>query len=432
VAARERAARRAEEERELLRQRAEESEALHVLGLSANRSLDLEEVLDLVARLSRTLLCAHYVTVSTAEGEEVRGVAAVGLRHGRAEEPDDLARAVIRGGTPLILTDAEAIGAYPIHRGEAMRAGLGVPLSLFGSTFGALVVGYRREYAVTPRDLRLALTLAGHAAVALSNARLHRALADRSHELERAYDELRRSAEAKERFFASLSHELRTPLNGVLGYHSLLLEGVGGELPARAQGYVQSAQRATRALLLLVNEVLDLAKIEAGKVEMDVRTVPAGRILHDPLTTIGPLAARRGIRLRVPDPLPEVPLTTDPDRVGQILLNLLSNAVKFSEGDVSISVDAADGAIEYRVRDTGPGIDEEDQERIFQEFEQVGGSGRGGTGLGLPISRKLARLLGGDLRVESAPGEGAIFVLRLPRHRAEHSGTSVAKEGESR
>jgi signal transduction histidine kinase len=432
VVARERSARRAEEEREALRQRAEESEALHVLGLSANRSLDPAEVLGLVARVCRTLLGAHYVTVSTVEDEEVRTLAAVGLRGECGAEPDDLARDVLHAGTPLTLADAAAVEHYPVHCAEGMRAGLGVPLSLFGSTFGALVVGYRREYAATPRDLRLALTLAGHAAVALSNARLHHALADRSRELERAYEELRWSTEAKERFFASLSHELRTPLNGVLGYHSLLLEGVGGELPARALVYVQNAQRATRSLLVLVNDVLDLAKIEAGKVELAVRSVPVDALLRDALATIRPLAARGEIRLSAPDPLPDVPLTTDPDRVGQILLNLLSNAVKFTEaGEVALSVEVGSGEIEFRVRDTGPGIDAEDHERIFHEFEQItGSSSRDGTGLGLPISRKLARLLGGELRVESAPGEGSTFVLRLPLRHGARSGTSVAGEAD--
>ncbi|HYH79979.1 MAG TPA: GAF domain-containing protein, partial [Longimicrobium sp.] len=221
-----------EEERDTLRQRAEESEALHVLGLAANRTLDPDEVLALVARFTRTLLGAHYVTVNTLADGSIRTVAAVGLR-AQAPADDPFAARVAAARKPLTLQADGDDGAVPepYHAAEGMRVGLGVPLALFGETFGALVIGYRRPYDLAPRDTRLALTLAGHAAVAISNARLHGALAERTHELERANEELRWTTEAKDRFFASMSHELRTPLNSILGYQSLLLEGVVGEVP---------------------------------------------------------------------------------------------------------------------------------------------------------------------------------------------------------
>ncbi len=426
VAERDGRLRRAEEERDTLRLRAEESEALHVLGLAANRTLDPDEVLNLVARFTRTLLGAHYVTVNTTgAGGHIRTVAAVGLRAPDADD-DPFAVRVVQAGKPLSVGgegDAFGVDDFPFHAAEGLRVGLGVPLSLFGETFGALVVGYRREYPLAPRDTRLALTLAGHAAVAISNARLHRELADRSRELERAYEELRWSSQAKERFFASLSHELRTPLNGILGYQSLLLDGVAGEVPGQQRSFMERAQRATQNLLHLVNDVLDLSKIEAGKMELVLRPVSLREVVEDAFASVQPLADQKGLRFRVPPPGGLPALTTDGDRVRQILVNLFSNAVKFTDdGEVTVSVTAphadGDGAprwLEIRVTDTGAGIAPENRERIFHEFEQVvGAGGRGGTGLGLPISRKLARLLGGDLLVESALGVGSTFILRLP------------------
>jgi signal transduction histidine kinase len=300
-----------------------------------------------------------------------------------------------------------------------------VPLALFGETFGALVIGYRRPYEVTPRDVRLALTLAGHAAVAISNARLHGALAERSTELERANEELRWSAAAKDRFFASVSHELRTPLNAILGYNALLLDGVVGQLPPESLAFLGRAQRATQNLLYLVNDVLDLSKMEAGKLELVIQPIQPYETVEQALQTVEFQARDKGLALAVTPAVPLPSLSSDADRVRQILVNLLSNAVKFTDrGTVTVALAPVEGIegedgirrhwVEIRVSDTGPGIAPEDQERIFHEFEQVSGTRHGGTGLGLPISRKLARLLGGELRVESAPGRGSTFSLRLP------------------
>ena len=437
-------------ERDALRQRAEESEALHVLGLAANRSLDPEEVLTLVSRFTRTLLGADYVTVTTAEGDDLRTAASTGLRDVATPPGADLfAAEVVQRGKPLNLADTAVDWRemYPFHAAQSMTSGLGVPLSLFGVTFGALVIGYRRPRLLESRETRLALTLAGHAAVAISNARLHKALADRSSELERAYEELRWTTEAKERFFANMSHELRTPLNAILGYQSLLIDGVAGELSEPQRAFAENASRATRSLLLLVNDVLDLSKIEAGKVELTIRPVRAATLVRDAVVTVQPMADSKGIGIRV-QPCPDLPeLHTDFDRVQQILLNLLSNAVKFTnQGVVTVGVTAEAGVaagatsadvtgpggngapwLVIRVSDTGPGIEGPDHERIFHEFEQVAGSSsRGGTGLGLPISRKLARLLGGELVLERTSAAGSTFTLRLPIDAEADPGTRLA------
>ena len=403
--------RRAEVERDELRQRAEESEALHVLGLAANRTLDPDEVLVLVARFARALLGAHYVTVNTAALDgAVRTTASVGLRAHDGESDDPFALRVAEAGKPVLLEGEEA-AAEPFHAAEGMQAGVGVPLSLFGETFGALVIGYRRAYQPAPRDVRLALTLAGHAAVAIGNARLHRALAERGGELERANEELRWSTEAKERYFAAMSHELRTPLNAILGYQDLLLDGVVGAPPAGVRSFLERAQRATRSLLLLVNDVLDLSKLAAGKMDLGCHPVRVRAVVDEALATVEPLALAQGIAVEVvsSDPVPLI--STDADRVRQILLNLLSNAVKFTErGGITVAIEGVvDGGAEVHVADTGRGIGAEHQERIFDEFEQIPGSGvRGGTRLGLPTSRKLARPLGGELRVKGTPGDGSV------------------------
>jgi signal transduction histidine kinase len=416
VGARHAALRDAREECDRLRERAEEIEALDVLALAANRTLDPDEVLGLVARFTRTLLGADYAAVSTAQDGSVRARAAVGLRSPvPAAEEDPLARCVMEAGKPVYLGEGEELGAaaFPFHEAEGMRAGLGVPLSLFGESFGALVIGYREPYRVTRQDTRLAVTLARHAAVAISNAQLHRAVEERSRELEAAYAQLTELSSVKERFFNTMSHELRTPINAVKGYSDLLLDGVAGELPPRAQRYVERSRAAALTLLELINDLLDFAKLESGRMEVQLEPCPLREIVDGALGVVEPQAAAKGLRLRTEGGEAVPIVTTDARRVKQILANLLSNAVKFTaEGEVVLAAEHGPEWLELRVADTGRGIPPEHLDGVFQDFVQVPGSE--GTGLGLPISRKLARLLGGDLHVESEVGRGSTFILRLP------------------
>ncbi|HEX8316983.1 GAF domain-containing sensor histidine kinase [Longimicrobium sp.] len=411
-----------------LRTRAEEIEALDVLGLAANRTLDPDEVVSLVARFSRTLLGADYVAVITGEAGLPGERSGIGLRGDEpwpADEP--LAASVVRSGKPVYVGQADSprVEQFPFHAAQGMQAGLGVPLSLFGETFGALIVGYRAPYGVTRQDTRLAVTLARNAAVAISNARLHRAVASRSRELEAAYAQLSELSRVKERFFATMSHELRTPINAVKGYSDLLLDGLGGELMPQARRYVEHSRTAALSLLSLINDLLDFAKIEAGKMEVARDPVSVREMVSQSVAVVEPMARQKGLRVDT-GPLEGLPiLHTDRKRVVQVLTNLLSNAVKFTDaGSVTVSArhlaeEAEEhGAseprwwLELRVADTGRGIAPGDLDRVFAEYEQVAGSD--GTGLGLPISRKLARLLGGELSVESDLGVGSTFVLRVP------------------
>jgi signal transduction histidine kinase len=218
------------------------------------------------------------------------------------------------------------------------------------------------------------------------------------------------------RFFAAMSHELRTPINAIIGYNELLLASIYGDLsPDQARG-VSRSQRAARHLLELVNDVLDLSKLEAGKMEMQVEPVRMPALIEDLFTTIRPLADDHGCPLSLQGVDGAGTIHTDPRRVRQILLNLLSNAIKFGAGHpVGVRCETlADGGVAAEVHDAGPGVAEADLPRIFEEFVQLGTGEQSGTGLGLAISRRLAELLGGTLHVRSTVGSGSVFRLELP------------------
>ena len=237
-------------------------------------------------------------------------------------------------------------------------------------------------------------------------------------ELHRRQLDLERAMTARSRFYASMSHELRTPINAVLGYSTLLLERIYGPLNEKQAEGIERTQKAARHLLELVNDVLDLSKIEAGKIDLRLQPVEFPALIEDLFVTVRPLADEHGSVLTIEDEGAPVRITSDPRRVRQILLNLLSNAIKFGRGNpirVNILRDEA-GSVTVEVIDRGEGIPPDDQERIFDEFVQLGKTQlQDGTGLGLPISRRLAELLGGSLALESTVGEGSVFRLTLPK-----------------
>jgi signal transduction histidine kinase len=232
----------------------------------------------------------------------------------------------------------------------------------------------------------------------------------------RAEEERERAIAARGRFYAAMSHEIRTPMNAILGYTDLLLAGAYGALAPQQREGIQRTYRAAQHLLELVNDVLDLSKLEAGKLEVQLEPVTLSTLVQDLFTTIQPVAQERRTPLRFVSDGREAPLMTDPRRLRQILLNLISNAIKFGRSQpVEVSCRLLDdGRYAVEVRDQGMGIEPENISRIFEEFVQLGESEERGTGLGLPISRRIAELLGGSLDVESAPGVGSTFRLILP------------------
>ncbi|MDP9265969.1 MAG: ATP-binding protein [Chloroflexota bacterium] len=228
-------------------------------------------------------------------------------------------------------------------------------------------------------------------------------------------ESLRRASEAKSRFLASVSHELRTPMNAILGFTEALLAGVDGPLNDEQKASLGWVQRGGRDLLGLINEILDLSKIEAGKLTIDPQPFDPRELVESVVAQHRSLAAQKGIRFTFHEAGAPAEVVLDRQRVRQVLVNLCGNALKFThEGEVHVEIAPAGGsAFRVAVRDTGPGIAPEQQEAIFEEFRQSEGSAPG-TGLGLAISRRLARLMGGDVTLESEPGRGSVFYLTLP------------------
>ena len=249
-----------------------------------------------------------------------------------------------------------------------------------------------------------------------TEARSAAKLSQMNDELHRRQIALEQAMGARNRFYASMSHELRTPINAVIGYSTLMLDNIYGPLNAKQKEGLQRTLKAARHLLELVNDVLDLSKIEAGKIELSLQPVMFPSLIEDLFVTVRPLADEYGSSLALEMEGESFNVVSDPRRVRQILLNLLSNAIKFGEGKpirVLCKQNEAKG-VEIDVVDMGVGIAKGDISRIFEEFVQVSESKQPGTGLGLPISRRLAQLLDGSLTVHSTPGEGSAFRLTLP------------------
>ena len=249
-----------------------------------------------------------------------------------------------------------------------------------------------------------------------AEARSAAKLAQMNDELHRRQVALEQAMGARNRFYASMSHELRTPINAVIGYSTLMLDGIYGPLNAKQKEGLQRTLKAARHLLELVNDVLDLSKIEAGKIELSIQPVLFPALIEDLFVTVRPLADEYGSTLTLEMENESFNIVSDPRRVRQILINLMSNAIKFGEGKpILVRCKQSDrGGVEIEVVDQGVGIAQEDIPRIFEEFVQVSESKQPGTGLGLPISRRLAQLLDGSLTVCSTPGQGSTFRLTLP------------------
>jgi len=276
---------------------------------------------------------------------------------------------------------------------------------------------HEQERALREAQKR-ALELQHEIELRASEARAASELSAVNEQLKARQAELEHAMSARSRFYASMSHELRTPINAILGYTSLLLDQVYGALNERQNNSIERTNRAARHLLELVNDVLDLSKIEAGKLELQLESIRFPGLIEDLFVTVRPMADQHGSSLNLSHDGDPISLISDPRRVRQILLNLLSNAIKFGDGQpiYVYSRPQPDGGIEIEVVDRGKGIPEEDQDRIFYEFVQLErGDRQDGTGLGLPISQRLASLLGGSLTVESRVGAGSTFRFTLPR-----------------
>jgi GAF domain-containing protein/two-component sensor histidine kinase len=318
---------------------------------------------------------------------------------------------------PVQIPDAAIEGAYQSSVREILlqsgfRALLAVPLLHESQVLGALVLNRKTPGEFAPEVVELVKTFASQSAIALQNARLFQELADKTHQLEIA-------SQHKSEFLANMSHELRTPLNAIIGFSEVLLERMFGELNERQDDYLKDILSSGKHLLSLINDILDLSKVEAGRMELEASDVALPELLDGALTMLRERANRHGISLTL-DVDPEVgSILADERKVKQIVFNLLSNAVKFTPdgGKVTVSARRVEDAVEVAVQDSGIGIAPADQERIFEEFRQVSqtaSTAREGTGLGLALARRFVELHGGRIWVESAVGQGSTFTFTLP------------------
>ncbi|HZO00292.1 MAG TPA: ATP-binding protein, partial [Burkholderiales bacterium] len=299
---------------------------------------------------------------------------------------------------------------------QGFRAVLAVPLTREERTIGALMVVRKSPGAFAPEIVELLGTLATQSALAIQNARLYREIEQKGRELETA-------SRHKSQFLASMSHELRTPLNAILGFNEMILDQVYGEVPPDVQEPLQNIQSSGKHLLGLINNVLDLAKIEAGRMELALSDYSVQDTVASVHSTLKPLAAEKGLDFVAEVPADIPPAHGDPGRVAQCLMNLAGNSLKFTrQGRVAIAVARSDGRLRFSVADTGIGIPADKIASLFTEFKQTDAtiaSEYGGTGLGLSITKKFIEMHGGKIWVESEPGKGSTFLFEIPLRAAQ-------------
>jgi len=421
-----------------LARKVEELEALREVAEAVNSSLDVDNVLSTIAM--------HSVELSATDGGSImeyvesercfmvrsvyRTAPAVvdRLRAIRIHLDETLVGRAAKERRPIAVPDLGAIDLDP-HLQILFEAGwrsvVIVPLLREGQIVGSLVVRRKRTGAFSEETLELLETLASQSALALSNAQLYRELKEQSLELEVA-------SRHKSEFLASMSHELRTPLNAVLGFSEVLLERMFGEINERQEEYLRDIHGSGKHLLELLNEILDLSKVEAGRMELEYSSFDLRALLEDAASMLRERAAVHGIALDVAVEVGIADVYTDRLRLKQVLLNLMTNAVKFTGDGGSVAVRAArtGSEIVITVTDTGIGIPEVDQDRIFESFQQ-GGRGPAreeGTGLGLTLCRRIVDLLGGRMWVDSEVGVGSTFGFTLPARVSETAATTRAGE----
>jgi signal transduction histidine kinase/CheY-like chemotaxis protein len=417
----------AERTEELTRSVAE-LRALGDVVQAVNSSLDLQQVLVTIVTHAVQLTGAKEGTIY--EYDEAAGVfepranygasdaMIAALRESKIRIGDTTVGRCAEERAPVQLPDVEAGTGYRLRElllREGVRSVLAVPLLREDRVIGALVIR-RREAGEFPQPVvALLQTLAAQSVLAIHNARLFREIQDKG-------EELRAASQHKSQFLANMSHELRTPLNAIIGVTEMLQEDARDLKREDELEPLERVLRAARHLLALINDILDLSKIEAGKMDLHLESFLLAPLIEDVRKTIEPLAAKNGNQLTVSCPAGVGSIRADQTRVRQALLNLASNANKFTErGKVAIDVRRAAGTggewVTVAVADTGIGMTREQMSRLFQEFMQADASTTrryGGTGLGLAISRRFCQMMGGDITVESEVGRGSTFTIRLP------------------
>ena len=404
-----------------------ELKALGEVGQAVSSTLDLETVLTSIVshavQLSGTDGGAIYEYDETSEEFQLRAtdhMEAELINALRANPPrlgDGVVGRAAASREPVQVPNILEERAYAPHIREMLerfgfRASLAVPLLREDRIIGGLVVRRKAIGEFRPEVIELLKTFATQSVLAIQNARLFREIEDKSRQIEAANRH-------KSEFLANMSHELRTPLNAIIGFSEVLGERLFGELNEKQAEYTDDILSSGRHLLSLINEILDLSKVEAGRMELELDTFDLPSAIDNARTFVRERATRHGIALDVTVDERLGDYVGDERKIKQILLNLLSNAVKFTPegGRIGINARQADGVVEISVSDTGVGIAPDDQARIFEEFRQVGSDYAHkveGTGLGLTLAKKFVELHGGKIWVESEVGKGSRFIFTLP------------------
>jgi signal transduction histidine kinase len=318
---------------------------------------------------------------------------------------------VLLEGKPVQIADVLADSEYNVPKTGGFRTHLGVPLLREGKPIGVILLSRKTVKPFDAKQVELVTTFADQAVIAIENVRLFDEIQDKSRQLEVA-------SQHKSQFLANMSHELRTPLNAILGYTELMADGAYGEPSEKMLGILKRLEANGKHLLGLINDVLDLSKIEAGQLELELSDYCIQEIAQTVRSTLEPLATDKKLMFKV-EVAPKLPSGRgDGRRLTQVLINLVGNAIKFTDtGEVAIEAEANNGSFHVSVRDTGPGISATDQAKLFQEFQQADNAitrKKGGTGLGLAISKRIIEMHGGTIWVESQIGQGSTFAFTLP------------------
>jgi signal transduction histidine kinase len=401
--------------------------ALGEIGRAVSSTLDVEVVLETIVSRASQLAGADACTVY--EYDEASDQFHLRATHNLAPEIAEAMRAMpLRKGEgvmgraaamrqPVQVSDISEPDAYQSSLRDALigagyRAALSVPLLREDQIIGSLSITRKTPGEFSPEVVELLKTFATQSALAIQNARLFREIADKSRLLEAA-------SRHKSEFLANMSHELRTPLNAILGFSEVLAERMFGEVNDKQAEYLQDILSSGRHLLSLINDILDLSKVEAGRLELELERFHLPATLDNALTLVRERASRHGITLTQTVDKRLGHMVADERKVKQVLLNLLSNAVKFTPdgGRIDLIATAAEDVVTVAVSDTGIGIAPEDQAAVFEEFRQVGRDDtrkQEGTGLGLTLSKKFVELHGGRIWVQSQIGRGSTFTFTLP------------------
>ncbi len=409
-------------------------EQLYRLSTAMQEPLSLKEqlgrVLETATRIG--LLDRIYVWAVSPEGDKLINLAGAGFAEDEAKQFEGFTIPLVEAGAmyrswrerrPLLFDDENPLPRDLYLKPQYLLKGLRtsrflvIPMVARGETVGVFTGDNKPSGRPIAREtVELLQTFASHGAVAIANARLFQTIEEKSRELEVA-------SRHKSEFLANMSHELRTPLNAVIGFSEVLSERMFGELNEKQAEYVQDINASGTHLLSLINDILDISKIEAGRMELDLSNLDLPNVVDTAVLLTRERAGRRGIVLRVEKDEQLGPIRGDERKIKQVLLNLLSNAIKFTPdgGRIDVRAKLVNATVEISISDTGIGIAPEDQEAVFEEFRQVGTANTKveGTGLGLALSRKFVELHGGKIWVKSQVGAGSTFTFTLPVQRGE-------------